>query len=152
LSVTERADETKTSPFAGIDHVGYVVGDLDAASVFFVDVLGFEPLPRRGEAAYDEGDIMTQWFGVHARAAYRFAFFSLGNSVVELLEWTSPDQHQAHPRNSDLGGRHLAIKTKNLDAALMRLRAVPGVTVRARTERGFVYVSTPFGLEIQLIP
>jgi catechol 2,3-dioxygenase-like lactoylglutathione lyase family enzyme len=152
VSVTDRADDSKTSPFVGIDHVGYVVGDLDAASAFFVDVLGCEALPRRGEAAYDEDDTMTQWFGVHARAAYRFAFFSLGGSVVELLEWTSPDQHQAHPRNSDLGGRHMAIKTNDLEAALDRISRVPGVQVRARTERGFVYVSTPFGLELQLIP
>jgi catechol 2,3-dioxygenase-like lactoylglutathione lyase family enzyme len=150
--VTDRADDTKTSPFAGIDHVGYVVGDLDAASAFFVDVLGFEALPRRGESAYDEGDVMTQLFGVHARASYRFAFFTLGGSTVELLEWTAPDQHRTHPLNSDFGGRHLAIKTTDLDAAIARVSTVPGVTVRARTERGFVYVSMPFGLEVQLIP
>jgi catechol 2,3-dioxygenase-like lactoylglutathione lyase family enzyme len=152
VDVSERADDSTTSPFAGIDHVGYVVADLDAASAFFIDVLGFEALPRRGEASDDEGDLMTGWFGVHARASNRFAFFALGDSVVELLEWTAPDQDRAHPRNSDLGGRHLAIKTNDLDAAIARFNGVPGVTLRARAERGFVYVSTPFGLELQLIP
>jgi catechol 2,3-dioxygenase-like lactoylglutathione lyase family enzyme len=152
LSVTDRADDSISSPFAGIDHVGYVVSDLDAASAFFVDVLGFEALPRRGEASDDEGDVMTRWFGVHARASYRFAFFALSDSTVELLEWTAPDQHRIHPLNSDHGGRHLAIKTRDLDAALARLQEVPGVSIRARAERGFVYVSTPFGLEVQLIP
>ncbi len=150
--MTDRANGATTSPFARVDHTGYVVSDLDAASAFFVDVLGFEALPRRGEASYPDGDLMTQWFGVHPRASYRFAFFTLGDSTVELLEWTAPDQHRAHPLNSDLGGRHLAIKTTDLDAAIARLSEVPGVTVRARTERGFVYVSTPFGLELQLIP
>jgi len=152
LAVTEQADHATEQPFAGVDHVGYVVSDLDAASAFFVDVLGFEALPRRGEASHPDGDHMTHWFGVHPRASSRFAFFRLGDSVVELLEWTAPDQHRVHPRNSDHGGRHLAITTPDLDAATARLKSVLGVTIRARNERGFVYVSTPFGLELQLIP
>jgi catechol 2,3-dioxygenase-like lactoylglutathione lyase family enzyme len=148
--VTDQSDARHA--FAGVDHVGYVVSDLDAASAFFVDVLGFEALPRRGVSSHPDGDHMTGWFGVHPRASSRFAFFALGGAAVELLEWTAPDQHRAQPRNSDHGGRHLAIKTADLDAAIARLENVPGVTVRARNERGFVYVSTPFGLELQLIP
>ena len=138
--------------FAGVDHVGYVVSDLDAASAFFVDVLGFEALPRRGVSSHPDGDHMTGWFGVHPRASSRFAFFRLGGTTVELLEWTAPDQHRVHPRNSDHGGRHLALKTTDLEAAIARLQEVPGVTIRQRNERGFVYVATPFGLKLQLIP
>jgi len=138
--------------FAGIDHVGYVVSDLDAASAFFVGVLGFETLPRRGVSSHPDGDHMSGWFGVHPRASCRFAFFNLDGHAVELLEWTAPDQHRVHPRNSDYGGRHLALKTTDLEAAIARLQEVPGVTIRERNERGFVYVATPFGLELQLIP
>jgi hypothetical protein len=36
-------------------------------------------------------------------------------------------------------------------AAMERLAASPGVGVREPNEAGFRYVSTPFGLEIQLI-
>jgi hypothetical protein len=56
------------------------------------------------------------------------------------------------PRNSDRGGRHLALRTSDIDAVLARLSAVSGVTIRDRHERGFVYVATPFGLELQLVP
>jgi catechol 2,3-dioxygenase-like lactoylglutathione lyase family enzyme len=147
--VTDQSDAKQA--LAGVDHVGYVVSDLDAASTFFVDVLGFEALPRRGVSSHPDGDHMTGWFGVHPRASSRFAFFRLGGTTVELLEWTAPDQHRVHPRNSDHGGRHLALKTTDLEAAIARLRGVPGVTIRKRNERGFVYVATPFGLELQLI-
>jgi catechol 2,3-dioxygenase-like lactoylglutathione lyase family enzyme len=140
------------NPFAAVDHVGYVVSDLDAASAFLIEALGFEALPRRGIWTDPDGDRMTGWFGVHPRASSRFAFFRLGGTTVELLEWTAPDQHRAPPRNSDYGGRHLALRTTDLDTALARLQAVPGVTIRERNERGFVYVATPFGLELQVIP
>ncbi|HEY7031801.1 MAG TPA: VOC family protein [Thermomicrobiales bacterium] len=148
--MTDQSDAKNA--FAAVDHVGYVVSDLDAAAAFFVDVLGFEPLPRRGVSTDPEGDRMTGWYGVHPRASTRFAFFRLGGTTVELLEWTAPDQQRLQPRNSDYGGRHLALKTADLEAALARLRAVPGVAIREHNERGFVYVATPFGLELQLIP
>jgi catechol 2,3-dioxygenase-like lactoylglutathione lyase family enzyme len=138
--------------FTGVDHVGYVVSDLDAASRFLLDVLGFEALPRMGAIADANGNRMTGWFGVHAGASCRFAFFALDGATVELLEWSAPDQVRAPARNSDVGGRHLALTVANLDAALATLAAVPGVTIRERNERGFVYVATPFGLELQLIP
>ncbi|MEA2528677.1 MAG: hypothetical protein QOG89_321 [Thermomicrobiales bacterium] len=150
--MTDASDGDQGSAFAAVDHVGYVVSDLDAASAFFVDVLGFRDLPRRGVASDPDGDSIASTFGVHPRAAYRFAFFALGDMTVELLEWTAPDQQRVHPLNSDHGGRHLALRVQDLDAALSRLKTVPGITIRERHERGFVYVSTPFGLELQLIP
>lgn len=134
-----------------IDHVGFVVTDLNAAVRFFVEVLGFEETGRSGELDGD-GDRMTRIFGVHPRATGRFRFLQLGSMRVELLEWSAPDQRSDVPRNADIGGRHLALNIADTDAFLARLAAVPGVRVRERSDRGFTYVATPFGLEIQLIP
>lgn len=141
-----------SSPFVSVNHSGFVVKDLAAASAFFVDVLGFEPLPRKGSTSAPGSDRMTDWFGVHADAVSNWAFFKLGNDVVELMQWTAPDQNPDSPRNSDVGARHLALSTSNYEAALERLKNQPGVTIRGTTEAGFVYVSTPFGLEIQVLP
>lgn len=140
-----------SSPFTGVNHPGYVVSDLAAASAFFVDVLGFEALPRKG-ATSDPNGRMADWFGVDRAAESRWAFFSLGGSVIELMEWSAPDQNTTTPRNSDVGGRHLALSTSNFDEAVARVKAQPGVTVRDKTDSGFSYISTPFGLEIQLMP
>jgi catechol 2,3-dioxygenase-like lactoylglutathione lyase family enzyme len=141
-----------SSPFIAVNHPGFVVSDLAAASTFFVDILGFEALPRKGSTSDPGGQRMTDWFGVDATAESRWAFFRLGDDVVELMEWTQPDPNQSSPRNSDLGGRHLALSTPDLEAAIARVKDQPGVTVRAKTDAGFIYISTPFGLEIQVSP
>jgi catechol 2,3-dioxygenase-like lactoylglutathione lyase family enzyme len=135
-----------------IDHVGYVVTDLERAVRFFIDVLGFEDIERRGVLRNDDGDRMARLFGVHPRAVGTYVFLQVGGSRVELLQWTSPDQNAAVPRNCDLGGRHLALAVENLDDFLARMAQEPGVTVRERNDLGFYYVGTPFGLEIQLVP
>lgn len=134
-----------------VDHVGYVVTDLDAAVRFFVEVLGFADANRRGEWRSDD-DLLTRLFGVEPRAEARYAFVKIGDDLVELLEWTAPDRATDIPKNSDPGGRHLALAVTGLDALVERLAAQPGVTVRELSERGFRYVSTPFGLDIQLSP
>jgi hypothetical protein len=76
----------------------------------------------------------------------------LGDSVIELLEWTAPNRNEIPPLNSDLGGRHLALSVSDMQTAIEKLRAVPGVTVREPNQMGYVYCATPLGLEVQLIP
>ena len=142
-----------TSPFAGIDHVGYVVTDLDQALAFATDVLGFELVRERaGELADADSDTLIRRLGVHERATGTFRFLSAGNGQVEFLVWKSPDQSTEVARNSDHSGRHLAVKVLDMPAALEAIGAFPGVVIREPNERGYVYVKTPFGLEVQLIP
>lgn len=141
------------SPFAAVNHVGFVVTDLASAGALLVDTLGFERIvERRGHIAFPGTDAARRLFGVDPEASAEFAFFRLGEAVVELLEWRGPGRATAPAGNSDLGGRHLALTVGDMGAALERLRAVDGVEVREPNERGYVYVKTPVGLEIQLIP
>ncbi len=135
-----------------IDHLGYVVTDLDRAARFFIDVLGFEDINRRGELRDDDSDRMTRLFGVHSRAVGNYVFLQIGGSRVELLQWSSPDQNPSLPKNADVGGRHLALAVENLNEFLAQIAKEPGITVRERNNLGFYYVATPFGLEIQLVP
>ena len=139
-------------PFSGVNHVGLVVRDLDAGARFFTEVLGFEAVEERKGTLTPDGDLMTRRFGCDANAKGRFAFFRLGNSSIELLEWSAPGRNESAPLNSDLGGRHLALSVSDLPAALDRLRAVDGVTIREPNDAGYIYCATPLGLEIQLIP
>lgn len=145
-------ENASSGSIRAIDHVGFVVSDLAAAVQFFVDQLGFEEIDRNGELSEADGDRMTRLFGVHPRAIGRFRFVQLGPMRVELLEWSAPDQVAGSPRNADVGGRHLAITVDNIEAFIARVSQQPGVDVRERNDRGFYYMATPFGLEIQLIP
>jgi catechol 2,3-dioxygenase-like lactoylglutathione lyase family enzyme len=135
-----------------IDHAGYVVTDLAAAVQFFVDHLGFEEINRSGELSEADGDRMTRLFGVHPRSVGQFRFIQLGPMKIELLQWSAPDQVTNSPRNADVGGRHLALTVNEIDAFIARISREPGIVVRERNDRGFYYMATPFGLEIQLIP
>lgn len=136
----------------GVDHVGYVVTDLAAAVQFLTDVLGFYELNRTGLLRDDEGDSQSSRYNVHPRAVGRYIFLGIGEDKVELLEWSAPERDGNPVRNTDAGGRHLALKIDDMDEAIRRLSVIDGVTVREPNERGFRYVTTPFGLEIQLIP
>lgn len=146
------SDNPKIGRAVAVDHVGYVVNDLDAAVAFFIDELGFRDLGRRAELRDDQGYAMMARYDVNPRAVGRYAFIGVGDDMVEFLEWDVPNQGRTAPRNSDLGGRHLALKVDDLDAVARRLAELNGFTVREPNERGFRYVTTPFGLEIQLIP
>lgn len=139
-------------PFAAVNHIGFVVRDLEAGSRFLTEVLGFETVAGRSGNLSPDRNILTRRFGVDANASGKYAFFQLGDTYIELLEWTAPGSNEMTPLNSDAGGRHLAISVTDMAAAVDRLKAVDGVTVREPNDAGFIYCATPLGLEIQLIP
>ena len=140
-------------PIVAVNHIGYVVSDLDLAGRFFEDVLGFERVVERtGKLGDGESGLMTRRFGVNPRATGEFIFFRLNGFAVELLAWESPDRDQTSPKNSDAGGRHLALSVTDMDAATQRIAAFGGTEIREPNDAGYIYVKTPFGLEIQLIP
>jgi catechol 2,3-dioxygenase-like lactoylglutathione lyase family enzyme len=115
-------------------------------------VLGFEKVDRSGELGEPAGDAMTRRLGVHPRATGRFEFYRSGDLLIEFLQWQSPDQVAEPARNCDVAGRHLAVSVTDMPAALDRIGAFPGVTIREPNASGYVYVTLPFGLELQLIP
>ena len=139
------------SPFSAVNHVGYVVRDIEAGLTFFTDVLGFERIEGRRGDALPLDDVNARRFGVPAEASGKWAFLRLGDSLVELLEWSAPDRNETSPLNSDLGGRHIALTVSDMDAAIAKLREA-GATVREANDFGYIYCATPLGLEVQLIP
>lgn len=141
-----------SSPFASVNHIGFVVRNLNEGISFFTEVLGFDAILERRGDLLPAGDVLSRRFGIDPGAVGKYAFVRLGNTVIELLEWTAPDQNTTPPLNSDLGGRHLAINVTDIPAAIRLLESVEGVTVREPNDAGFIYCETPLGLEIQLIP
>jgi catechol 2,3-dioxygenase-like lactoylglutathione lyase family enzyme len=143
-----------------LDHVGFTVPDLDEAQRFLVEVLGCEYLYSLGPFADDAGDWMARHLGVHPRATVREnRFFRLGDQAVfEVFHYTAPDQRRTVPRNSDVGGHHVALYVDDLDAAVAHLRA-HGVTVLGdpTASRGphegqrWVYFLAPWGMQFELV-
>ncbi|APR04339.1 VOC family protein [Thauera chlorobenzoica] len=144
----------------GTDHIGFTVPDLDEAVDFFVGVIGCEPFYELGPFAADD-DWMATHLDVHPRAVMkRLKFLRCRHgSNFELFEYDAPGQNRRQPRNSDVGGHHLAFYVDDIDAALAHLRA-HGVrilgepTVRTsgpNAGQTWVYFLAPWGMQLELV-
>jgi catechol 2,3-dioxygenase-like lactoylglutathione lyase family enzyme len=149
---------TSLPGLSGIEHVGLTVPDLEAAVRFFVDVLGGEHVFDGG--AFADPEFMPRQLGVAAEARLQYAFVRLGNGPnLEIFEYQAPDQRTRPPKNSDIGGHHLALYVDDVPAAVAHLRAhdveVLGepVTIEDGPASGstWVYLRAPWGLQLELV-
>ena len=144
----------------GTDHIGFTVPDLAQAIDFFVEVLGCEPFYQLGPFQADD-DWMQVHLAVHPRAVMKkLRFLRCGNGAnFEVFEYASPDQVRTPPKNSDVGGHHLAFYVDDMNAALAHLRqhgvAIQGEpTVRTsgpNAGQTWVYFQAPWGMQFELV-
>lgn len=144
----------------GTDHIGFTVPDLDEAIDFFVNVIGCEPFFELGPLQSD-GDWMQVHLNVHPQAvARRIKFMRCGfGANFEIFEYSAPDQQRAQPRNSDVGGHHLAFYVDDLHAAIAHLlahgvRVLGEPTVRSSGPNGgqsWIYFLAPWGMQFELV-
>jgi len=139
-----------------IDHTGFTVSSLDDSLKFWVDVLGFRHLYTW---IFDRGPFIEQLVGVPG-AGMRLAMVEGPGHMIELLEYTSPDDRQIFkPRSSDVGSVHLAFYVENIDALLARLASVGWLTVGniQTVESGerqglrLIYVRGPDGITLEFL-
>ncbi|MET8829165.1 VOC family protein [Streptomyces sp. NPDC004610] len=143
----------------GLDHIGLTVPDLDQAHTFFVDVLGCAYLYELGPYQ-DTGHWMSEHLDVDDRAVMRrLRFYRLGGrAVFEVFEYEAPDQRPTGPRNSDIGGHHVALYVEDLDAAVADLRrrglrvlGEPTVSRGPSEGQRWVYFLAPWGMQCELV-
>jgi len=103
----------------GHDHTGITVPDIKAAADFFVNVLGCKQVMSFGPFADDKGTFMQDLLNVNPRAVIQqITMVRCGyGSNIELFQYTSPDQKNMTPRNSDIGGYHIAFYVDDIQAA-----------------------------------
>ena len=143
-----------------VDHIGITVPDLDVAHDFFVGVLGCEYMYRLGPYEDPTGPWMREHLGVDDRAVMeRLHFYRLGGQAIfEVFQYAAPHRRPSPPRNSDVGGHHVAIYVEDLDLAIEGLRA-NGLTVLGEptTSKGpsegqrWVYFTSPWGMQFELV-
>jgi len=144
----------------GIDHVGVTVPDLDEAERFLVDVLGAEHIYTLPAKRDDVGDWMTTQLGVHPRTVIdEIRFYRLGDgSNLEVFRYTPADGQAPEPRNSDIGGHHLALYVDDMDAAIAHLRAhdveimgEPVASAGPAAGQRWLYFRAPWGMQFELV-
>ncbi|MCK8608055.1 VOC family protein [Agromyces sp. C10] len=143
----------------GTEHIGFTVPDLDEAHRFFVDVIGCEYVYTLGPFQRDD-DWMAEHLNVHPRSVMReLRFFRCKHGPnFEIFQWEPADGQSDQPRNSDLGGHHLAFYVDDLDAAVaylheqgVRVLGEPTASRNASEGQRWVYFLTPWGMQLELV-
>jgi len=105
----------------GLHHVGITVKDLDASIRFYHDVLGLdfvnEPSP------WFDGAELGPAVGVPG-AALRQVSLKLGDTILELLEYSSPPSETSAPLASNcIGASHVGFLVDDIEAKKAELEA-----------------------------
>jgi catechol 2,3-dioxygenase-like lactoylglutathione lyase family enzyme len=145
---------------AGTDHVGFTVPDIEAATRFFVDVIGCILVFEIGPFKSDD-DWMQVQLGVDPRAVIRSLrmFRCKTGPSFEIFEYELEGVGKVTPRNSDVGGHHLAFYVEDIGAAVAHLKShgitVQGdpVTMESGPTKGlnWVYFLSPWGMQLELV-
>jgi glyoxylase I family protein len=147
-----------------LDHVGFTVPDLDEAHAFLVEVVGCEYMYQLGPFTSDPRGRGANWLSTHlgvddAAVMRRLRFFRCGgHAVFEVFEYEAAGQSGRLPRNSDVGGHHVALYVEDLDAAVAYLRqrgitVMGGPTASSGPSQGqrWVYFLAPWGMQFELV-
>ena len=104
----------------GIDHIGITVPNVEDAAAWFEDVLGFTNPLTFGPFRDDTGTFMHDLLDVDPRAVVeRIRMVRGGNGPnIELFQYTAPDQDHTFRKNSDYGGKHIALYVRHIDKAV----------------------------------
>jgi catechol 2,3-dioxygenase-like lactoylglutathione lyase family enzyme len=144
----------------GTDHIGFTVPNLEQAVDFFVRVIGCEVFYPMGPVESD-GTWMADRLNVHPRARIKAVrLLRCGNgSNFEVFEYEAPDQSAQIPRNSDIGGHHLAFYVEDIERAVAYLEGL-GIVVLGKPEykevgpdggEAWVYFLAPWGMQLELV-
>ncbi|MCF8481993.1 MAG: VOC family protein [Rhodospirillum sp.] len=145
----------------GMEHIGFTVPDIDEACDFFANILGAEVLYTAATDFQGEGNWMVEHLNVDPRCVIKeFRYVRCGNGTnLEIFQYEAPDQTPNPPRNSDIGGHHLAFYVDDMDAAIAFLKE-SGVKVLGEptsyTEGPnlgltWCYFMAPWGMQLEIV-
>lgn len=144
----------------GHDHTGITVPNTAQAVDFLTNVVGCEKTMSFGPFADDKGTFMQDLLGVDPKAVIKeITLLRCGfGSNLELFEYTAPDQKDMTPKNSDIGGYHIAFYVDDVQAAKTYLEG-KGVATRIVLPVGegpaagqtVMYFQAPWGLQFEAI-
>jgi catechol 2,3-dioxygenase-like lactoylglutathione lyase family enzyme len=145
----------------GHDHTGITVPDVKAATAFFTDVIGCTHAMSFGPFSDDKGTFMKDVVNVNPRAVIdEISMVRCGyGSNIELFQYKAPEQATEMPKNSDIGGHHIALYVDDIDKAAAYLkeknvRTLQGpipITDGPAAGQSILYFFAPWGLQMELI-
>jgi len=136
-------------------HLGLCVSDLDRATRFYCEGLGFAPVVR-----YDVGNEVAHTLEVEGDVRLVSQMIAKEGMVIELLHYASPAVlGTPSTRRNQLGLTHLSFIVEDVDAAAARLVEYGGTLLadtRASLKSGtgsteLVFLADPDGTRVELM-
>ena len=144
---------------AGPEHIGITVPDLEAAKDFFIDVIGCK-LVFNGSASGHDPNFMRTSLSVPPDSEFKYCFLRCGfGANFEVFEYSSSKQKLKPPKNSDIGGHHVAFYVDDIEAAVAHLKD-HAVHIQGEINyildgpaggSAWVYFLAPWGLQLELV-
>jgi glyoxylase I family protein len=139
-----------------MDHVGFTVPDIAQAHDFFVGLLGCEHVHSVAVERWDDDWLRRHMnVGPGAEITAIRTYRCPSGSAFEVFEYAAAGQRLEQPRNSDVGGHHLAFRVVDMDAAVAFLRergiAVLGEPSASGETGRWVYFLAPWGMQLELV-
>ena len=144
---------------AGIEHFGITVPNLEEAKCFFIEILGCD-LVFDGGLIDPDPKLMTNNLSVSPSAKLKYSFLRCKTGPnIEIFEYTVPGQKEIFPKNSDIGGHHLAFYVDDIDIAVKYLQT-KNITIQGDVNfiaegpaegSSWVYFLAPWGLQLELV-
>jgi catechol 2,3-dioxygenase-like lactoylglutathione lyase family enzyme len=78
---------------------------------------------------------------------------------IEIFQYVAEGQRRSQPRNSDVGGHHIAFYVEDMDAAVNHLRS-HGVRIQGEPKimsegpnagLSWIYFQAPWGMQLELV-
>lgn len=145
----------------GTQHIGITVPDVDEAVDWLVDVIGCESFYSFGPFGPFEDDWMADNLNVNPRAVIEMiTMVKCGNGpALEVFKYTSPDQNPEPPKNSDIGGYHIALYVDDIREAVKYLRENDvrvledphPLTGTGSEGQEWVYFLAPWGMQMEIV-
>ena len=140
----------------GSGNFTHIVANLDRSVEFYREVLGME-LPGGAQPFGVKPEIMQ--LGNTPGAQNRIAVMRVPGSTlgVELIEYKDIDRKPAHPRFKDPGAANLAIRVRDIDAVMAKVKSsgakiitAAGGPVAIGTASRNVFVQDPDGFVVEI--
>ncbi len=144
----------------GTEHIGFTVPNLKEAVDFFENIIGAEVLYNIGPFESAD-DLMQKHLNVNPRAKIpSIAIVKLGNGAnFEIFEYEVANQNKVTPKNSDVGGSHIALYVDNISEAVEYLRSkniqllgdITTMTEGPSAGESWIYFLSPWGMQLELV-
>ena len=120
--------------FVGVDHLAFVVPQLEEAVDLFCTVLGADKV-MESTLTHPGGSWMNEQLDVDASATATLAHLRLGPLTnIELWEYSAPTQRETAPRICDRGGHYLSILVDDIDLAHKYMLGARGFSTEGRVQ------------------